>query len=512
MSAAKVFQSNATAPPLPSNIEAERSILGSIILKNELLAKAVEKIRTEEFFLGRHQLIFQAMRNLGTNVDPLTLGEELGRSKQLDAVGGIAYLSSLPDGLPRTANIGNYIEIVKTKAAQRRLIFLGKKFQEAGFALAVSVEDLRSEAADVFEDFSQDAHQATAETLQVADMPETVLDGRLGEICQQRLGDLPLAYAWISLLTVAGTLVPVSGMRTNLYGVPVGPIGSGKTQAIERAILTMGLNKPLLESTLAGSFEGLAGRLNVGGDARLLSPDELGHLLQKAQIDGASFPFVLNSAFYKSEFDVIAARGKQIRVNCRLGIIGGIVEDKFLELFGSATTGGLYDRFIFGRCPQPFQYQYKPFEGDAEYTEPCAVTISADVWELRNSWLKEIHGLNSRTAELAIRAAGIAAAFSGRTILYAKHIETTGRAFVEYQTRVRQAFKPNPGENTDARCAFAILATLDEKPGWNLKRAIAKKIHYERFGPTAFERAINSLVASGDINLDAKRPARIRRV
>lgn len=451
------------------------------------------------------------MGKLATNVDTVTLMEELKNANQLEAVGGIDYLSSLPNGLPRTTNIGNYIEIVKTKAAHRRLIALGAKFQEVGFGLNVSVEDLRTQAADVFDDLSPNAQGAEAATLKVADMPETVLDGRLGEICQKRLGDLPISYAWTSLLTVAGTLVPPSAMRTNLYGVPVGPIGSGKTQAIERAIFTMGLAKPLLERTLAGSFEGLAGRLNVAGDARLLSPDELGHLLSKANIDGASFPFVLNSAFYQTEFDVTVARGKQIQVNCRLGILGGIVEEKFSELFGAATTGGLYDRFIFGRCPQPFQYRYRPFEGGAEDTEPCSVTIAGDVWELRDSWLKEINGLSPRTAELVIRSAGIAAAFSGRSILYAKHIEVSGRAFAECQSRMRQAFKPNPGENTDARCAFAILGALDEKPGWHLKRDIAKKIHSERFGPTAFERALNSLVAAGDINLDAKRPARIRR-
>jgi DnaB-like helicase N terminal domain len=512
VSASKVFQSNVTAPPLPSSIEAERSILGSVLLDNVVLAVAKEKLQVEDFFLREHRVIFQAMGKLATNVDAVTLMEELNNAKQLEAAGGIVYLSSLPNGLPRTANIGNYIEIVKKKAAQRRLIFLGKKFQEAGFASVVSVEDLRSEAADVFDDFSQDAHQTTAETLQVADMHETVLEGRLGEFCRRHLGDLPLAYSYLSLLTIAGTFVPVSEVRTNLYCALVGPVGSAKTQAIERAILTMGLSKPLLENTLAGSFEGLAVRLNVSGDARLLSPDELGHLLLKAQIDGASFPFVLNRAFGGSEFDVLAARGKQIQVNCRLGIIGGIVEEKFSELFNAATTGGLYDRFIFGRCPQPFQYQYRPFKGRAECTQPCPVAIAGDVWELRDLWLKEIVGLSARIAELTIRAAVIAAAFSGRSILYARDIEASGRAFAEYQVRMRHAFKPNPGENTDARCAFAVRTTLGEKPGWNLKRDIAKKIHYERFGPTAFERAINSLVASGDIHLDARRPARIRRV
>ena len=245
----------------------------------------------------------------------------------------------------------------------------------------------------------------------------------------------------------------------------------------------------------------------------MLFPDELGHLLVKAQIDGASFPYVLNSAFYEDEFDITAARSKQIHVHCRLSIVGGIVENKFPELFGSATTGGLYDRFIFGRCPQPFQYDYRPFEGGAEITEPCPVSIAGDVWELKTAWLREIPGLTPRCAELAIRAAVIAASFSGRTVLYARHIEVSGRAFAEYQMRMRHVLKPNPGENTDARCAVAILAALDEKPGWNLKRDVSRKIHADRrFGPSAFERTVSSLAAGAEIDLDAKRPARIRRV
>ncbi len=514
MSAPKI-QPNTIAPPVPANPEAERSILGVVVLKNETLLEVLPVLQREDFFLRSHQLIYSCMEELigsGKPIDPISMMDALTRRGQLESAGGIAYLSQLADGLPKVTNVNHYVGIVKEKAAKRGLIEFGAWCQNAGLEEGISIEDLRSRAADVVEALCPNKERETATTLKIPDMPSVVLDGRLGEICQKRLGDLPLSYAWISLLTVAGTLVPVGGQPTNLYGAPIGPTGSGKSQAIKRSIKTMGLAKPQLENTLAGSFEGLASRLNVDGDARLLCPDELGHLLSKANIDGASFPFALNSAFYDQEFDLTAARGKQVSVNCRLSVIGGIVEENFSSLFGAATTAGLYDRFIFGYCPQPFQYHFRPFEGGPEYTEPCAVTIAHEVWEMRDVWLKEIPGLSTRVAELAIRAAVVAAAFSGRSILYAKHIEASSRAFAEYQLRMRQNFKPNPGENTDARCAFTILAALDAKPGWNLKRDIAKQIHYERFGPTAFERAINSLVAAGDININTKRPAKIRRV
>ena len=94
----------------------------------------------------------------------------------------------------------------------------------------------------------------------VVDMPDSVLDGRLGEICQRRLAAFPMAYSWGALVTCAGTLVPRSEkvdademsfaahiqskrgeLRTNLYWCPVGSQGSGKTQAIEQALNCLGM-------------------------------------------------------------------------------------------------------------------------------------------------------------------------------------------------------------------------------------------------------------------------------
>lgn len=263
---------------------------------------------------------------------------------------------------------------------------------------------------------------------------------------------------------------------------------------------------------MAGSAEGLFAKLEgANGEPRLLSVDELAHLLAKAKIDNASFPFVLNRGYYSTQFDLTIAHGKKIHVNSSLAAIGGIVEDNFQNCFGNATTGGLHDRFLFGLCPRPFQFSYRPFEGRAEDTEPCEVAVAPEVWEVRDGWVRDIPGLTGRHAEHALRSAVIAAAFSGRTILRAQDL-APARAFAEYQARARKLLQPNPGENTDARCGFAILSALALFQDWVLKRDLSKKIHSERFGPTAFERAIKSLVFSGEVELTEKRPARIRLV
>ena len=141
-----------------------------------------------------------------------------------------------------------------------------------------------------------------SDELRIPDMPDSVLDGRLGEICQNRLSRFPLAYAWPALVTVAGTMArrSLGTLRQNLFAALVGGVHSGKSQAIENAIEVLGLNPPDLQEVMAGSAEGLLARLeDAKGCARLVVIDELGHLLSKAHIEHASFPFLLNQTSTK---------------------------------------------------------------------------------------------------------------------------------------------------------------------------------------------------------------------
>jgi replicative DNA helicase len=110
---------------LPSNLEAERAILGAILLDNGMLNQAAERLRREDFFLDSHRRIYEQMILLyegGRAIDPITLQESLRRSGELELIGGPAYVASLFDGVPRFANIDNYTKIVKDKSILRRLI------------------------------------------------------------------------------------------------------------------------------------------------------------------------------------------------------------------------------------------------------------------------------------------------------------------------------------------------------------------------------------------------------
>ncbi len=112
---------------LPANIDAERSILGAILLDNFTYTQASsENLQADDFSLDSHRRIYARITELadsGRPVDLVTLAEELSRRKEVEAIGGVAYLSSLTDGLPHRPNIEQYVRIVKDKALLRGLIF-----------------------------------------------------------------------------------------------------------------------------------------------------------------------------------------------------------------------------------------------------------------------------------------------------------------------------------------------------------------------------------------------------
>jgi len=110
---------------LPASPEAERSILGAILLDNNLQNEALSTLKADHFFLDAHRRIYQRIADLSeTNrpIDIVTLTEELLRHKELEAVGGAGYLASLTDGVPRRSSVEHYVRIVRDKAMLRNLI------------------------------------------------------------------------------------------------------------------------------------------------------------------------------------------------------------------------------------------------------------------------------------------------------------------------------------------------------------------------------------------------------
>jgi len=123
--------------PLPHNLEAERSVLGAVLIRNDTINHATEVIDAHDFFREAHRVIFDTMIALnerGQAIDLVTLKDELARANQLEQVGGPAYVASLVDGVPRATNVEYYARIIKEKSTLRSLIFAAGKILSSAYA------------------------------------------------------------------------------------------------------------------------------------------------------------------------------------------------------------------------------------------------------------------------------------------------------------------------------------------------------------------------------------------
>src|SRR6266850_2000585 len=120
---------------LPNSSEAERAILGAVLLDNGLISQAIEQLRPEDFYVPSHRRIFVAMIGLferGSEINPILIGEELKKENALESVGGISFISNLTYGLPHSTNITHYAKVVRGKSMLRQLIKAANKItQEA---------------------------------------------------------------------------------------------------------------------------------------------------------------------------------------------------------------------------------------------------------------------------------------------------------------------------------------------------------------------------------------------
>src|SRR5436853_2287352 len=182
---------------LPHNLEAERSVLGAVLLHDDAFNLAAEVIDAADFFRDAHRRIFDKMVKLaerGDAIDLVTLKEELGRSGDIDDVGGPAYIAALVDGVPRSTNVEHYARIIKEKATLRNLIFSANKI------LATAYDG--EEEADVILDQAEHAIFAIAD--------DKIRDGfvSLRDLAQSSFETIEKLHARSELVTGVPTGLP----------------------------------------------------------------------------------------------------------------------------------------------------------------------------------------------------------------------------------------------------------------------------------------------------------------
>jgi hypothetical protein len=130
------------AKKLPSNLEAERSILGAILMDNASITVALKELKAEDFFIPQNRIIFQMMKSIAEEqtaseeklaIDTVILNERLEAISQLEAAGGAPYIASLIDAMPRVTNVAHYAKIVRDKATLRNVIHATHNIQMRAF-------------------------------------------------------------------------------------------------------------------------------------------------------------------------------------------------------------------------------------------------------------------------------------------------------------------------------------------------------------------------------------------
>ncbi|RJG23727.1 replicative DNA helicase [Paenibacillus thiaminolyticus] len=133
----------------PQNLEAEQAVLGAILLQSEALITAMERIQPEDFYDPAHQMIYEAMIELGEEnqpVDLITLTAKLQAKQQLEDVGRISYLTKLANAVPTAANVDYYAQIIEEKSMMRRLIRTATQIVSEGYSGGEDVSGLLSDA------------------------------------------------------------------------------------------------------------------------------------------------------------------------------------------------------------------------------------------------------------------------------------------------------------------------------------------------------------------------------
>jgi replicative DNA helicase len=133
----------------PQNLEAEQSVLGSVLLDNEVYSQLEGMITAEQFYKEGHRKIFKAMERLKRRAEPVdlvTLTEELRQTGELENVGSVPYLIGLADSVPTAAYAENYAKIVAEKAVLRALISTSGEIMQTAFDQALPLEQILDKA------------------------------------------------------------------------------------------------------------------------------------------------------------------------------------------------------------------------------------------------------------------------------------------------------------------------------------------------------------------------------
>src|SRR5258708_16365668 len=275
------------AKPLPHYLEAEKCVIGDILRHSEYLIEVLEKgIKSGDFFLREHRVIYQAMTALDdkrTPIDLLSVNEQLRAEDSLERAGGVAYLAQLIDGMPQVINIEHWAQIVREKALLRNIITAAERMQTQALDANESAEAILDNAETSVFQLAEDRVR-----LGLMSIREVVSENyeRISQIFTEgkRITGLSTGYHQLDNLT--------SGFQPSELLVLAARPSMGKTALalnIAENVAVRG-NKPVAIFSLEMSKESLRLRL-LSSDAQIDSHKfRTGHLSRE---DGGKIPVSL---------------------------------------------------------------------------------------------------------------------------------------------------------------------------------------------------------------------------
>ncbi len=240
---------------MPANLDAEKSVLGAILLDNDRFLETVEALRPDDFSVDAHRRIFARMVGLlesNRPVDEITLIDELASHRELQAVGDVGYISSLTYGLPLRPSITHYIEIVRDRAALRRMAHLCEatlvRISEGG-------ETALSIMANVEDTLARIAGKPRSQALPLKDIMPRVLNDMQRE--RERTTEFIGVPTGVRDLDKA-----LGGMREGELWITGGDPGRGKTSfGIQFAVNAVREGVPTVDFTLEMTKEQVVRRM-----------------------------------------------------------------------------------------------------------------------------------------------------------------------------------------------------------------------------------------------------------
>jgi replicative DNA helicase len=245
------------APSMPEAIDAEKTILGAIMLDNKAFYEVAESIGPEDFFLNAHQRIFAVMAALAEDqevIDIITMTNRHEKRGELSVIGGGAYISSLIDGVPHSVGVDSYVKILREKAILRRAVHLGRGIEAKALEHFANAAEVVAKANDGALSLTMESRQRTAE-------PLSAIIPRMHKELVERQSvseDRP-----IGLRTGLKKLdASLKGYHLGEYVIISGATGDGKTSlALQAIIANMFDSVPTLMFSKEMTAESIAMRL-----------------------------------------------------------------------------------------------------------------------------------------------------------------------------------------------------------------------------------------------------------